>query len=125
MSERTQRLGRAAPTIPVADMSAAVRFYETAFGLEVSFAQGEPPTYVVLRKDAAEVHLSLCSDPAPRAQNVMHLIVSDAALALERCEAAGGTVVEALRDAPWGMRTFVVQDADGHRVDVGQPLGED
>jgi len=121
----TLQLGRAAVVIPVADMDRAVAFYAAAFGLEVTFENGEPTSYVVLRRDAAELHLSRCSDPSPRAQNVMHLIVSDAAEAARRCEAAGGTIVEALRDAPWGMRTFVVADPDGHRVDVGQPLGED
>ena len=117
-------LGRAAPTIPVSDVEAAVRFYRDAFGLEVTFENGDPVSYVVMKKDAAEVHLARCSDPAPRAQNVMHLIVSDAEAAHRRCQGAGGSIVEALRDAPWGMRTFVVADLDGHRIDVGQPLGE-
>lgn len=120
-----QKLGRAAPTIPVRDVAAATRFYGVAFGLEVSFTNGEPPSYVVLKKDAAEIHLSQCADPAPRAQNVMHLIVSDARAASLSCAEAGGVIVEALRDAPWGMRTFVVQDLDGHRIDVGQPLDRD
>ncbi|MEC7524841.1 MAG: VOC family protein [Myxococcota bacterium] len=116
-------LGRAAPTIPVRDMARARRFYTSAFGLEVTFSQAD--LYVVMKKDAAEVHLSVCSDPAPRSQNVMHLIVSDA-MAVERAaKAAGGEIVEALRDAPWGMRIFVVADPDGHRIDVGQPLGEE
>ena len=30
--------------------------------------------------------------------------------------------MNALRDAPWGMRTFVVADPDGNRIDIGQPL---
>ena len=121
----TYRLGRAAPTVPVSDMVAAQRFYTRAFGLEVTFENGDPTSYAVLKKDAAEIHLSVCSDPAPRAQNVMHLIVSDADAAHAACVDAGGTITEALRDAPWGMRTFVVADPDGHRIDVGQPLGEE
>ena len=45
-----------------------------------------------------------------------------------RCAAAatgpsGARIVErASRDAPWEMRTFVVADPDGNRIDVGQPL---
>ncbi|MEQ8458674.1 MAG: VOC family protein [Sandaracinaceae bacterium] len=115
-------LGRAAPTIPVRDMARARRFYEEAFGLATTFANGDG--YAVLKKDAAEVHLSRCSDPAPRSQNVMHLIVSDAEAVCGAARAAGGEIVEALRDAPWGMRTFVVRDPDGHTIDVGQPLEE-
>ncbi len=121
----TTSLGRAAPVLPVADIARAVAFYRDAFGLEVTFSMEEPPTYAVLKGGAAEVHLSRSTAPSPRDANVMHLIVGDAAAICRRCEAAGGTIVGALRDAPWGMRTFVVQDLDGHRVDVGQPLGED
>lgn len=77
-------LGRAAPTIPVSDVDAAVRFYRDAFGLAVTFENGDPVAYAVLKKDAAEVHLARCSDPAPRDQNVMHLIVSDASEAHRR-----------------------------------------
>ncbi len=123
-NDRTQ-LGRTAPTLPVADVGASCRFYEAALGLEVTFTFEEPATYAVLKKDAAEVHLSRCSDPAPRANPVFHLIVADADWAHGRCVAAGAKVVEALRTAPWGMRTFVFEDPDGHRVDVGQPLGEE
>jgi len=119
----TQRLGRAAPVIPVADMVVSLAFYRQGFGLEVTFENGDPVTYAVLKKDAAEVHLSACSDPSPRSQNVMHLLVTDADAAAASCVAAGGELVEEVRDAPWGMRTFVVRDPDGHRIDVGQPLG--
>ena len=27
-----------------------------------------------------------------------------------------------IRDAPWGLRTFVVADPDGNRLDIGQRL---
>ncbi|MGZ3443490.1 MAG: VOC family protein, partial [Polyangia bacterium] len=40
-----------------------------------------------------------------------------------RCEAAeGARIIKRLRDAPWGLRTFVVADPDGNRIDIGQRL---
>ena len=116
------RLGRAAPTLPVEDVERAARFYAASLGFELTFETGAPISYAVLKKDDAEVHLSRCSDPSPRAQSVMHLLVSDADAALARCLEAGALIVEAIRDAPWGIRTFVFEDLDGNRVDIGQPL---
>jgi predicted enzyme related to lactoylglutathione lyase len=116
------RLGRVAPTIPVRDVEAASKFYEAALGCLVTFEIGTPINYAVLKKDDAEIHLARSADPAPRTQNIMHLLVNDADAAYARCRSAGATIAEELRDAPWGMRTFVFVDIDGHRIDVGQPL---
>jgi uncharacterized glyoxalase superfamily protein PhnB len=62
------------------------------------------------------------------ASNVMHLLVEAGVDDIYvRCAAAatgpsGTRIVSAIRNAPWKMRTFVVADPDGNRIDVGQPL---
>jgi predicted enzyme related to lactoylglutathione lyase len=106
------RLGRLAPCIPVSDVGRAVAFYESVFGMQKTFENGDPVSFVVLtREHVASSH------------NVMHLIVDGADELYRRCQAAAGArIVGALRDAPWGMRTFVVADPDGNCIDVGQPL---
>ena len=75
----------------------------------------------MLERGPTQLHLARCGSPGP-ARNVAHLVVTDADAAHAACGAAGFTIVEALRDAPWGMRTFVAEDADGNRVDVGQTI---
>src|SRR4051794_40960800 len=119
----TVRLGRVAPCIPVSDVARAVAFYESVFGLRKTFENGDPVGFVVMKGDDAEVHLTLVKDHRGATHNVMHVIVDGAEELYRRCEAAeGARIIKRLRDAPWGMRTFVVADPDGNRIDVGQRL---
>jgi len=117
------RLGRLAPCIPTSDIARAVAFYERVFGMTKTFDNGEPVGFVVMKRDDAELHLTLVKDHVGKTNNVMHMIVDGADELYRRCEAAAGArIIKKLRDAPWGMRTFVVADPDGNRIDVGQPL---
>jgi uncharacterized glyoxalase superfamily protein PhnB len=118
------RLGRAAPTLGVRDLARALAFWEPVFGFARTFENGDPVSFVILKRDAAEVHLQAIPEYAGPAHNVMHLMVDDGVDELyRRCEAApGAQIVSKLRDAPWGLRTFVVADPDGNRIDVGQRI---
>jgi lactoylglutathione lyase len=123
MSSDAIRLGRVAPCLPVRDIARATAFYESVFGMCKTFENGDPVGFVVMKRDDAELHLTLVSEHAGASHNVMHMIVAGADELYRRCEAAAGArIVSKLRDAPWGMRTFVVADPDGNRIDVGQPL---
>lgn len=117
-------LGRAAPGIPVSDIARAVRFYTDVFGMHKTFENGDPVQFAIMKGGAAELHLTLVSQHGGREHNVAHLLVESGVDELyRRCQAAGGaTIVKPLRDAPWGLRTFVVADPDGNRIDIGQPL---
>ena len=46
----------------------------------------------------------------------------DASALYARLEQHGVRIVKAIRDADYGMRTFVFADPDGNRIDVGQDL---
>jgi catechol 2,3-dioxygenase-like lactoylglutathione lyase family enzyme len=120
----TLTLGRAAPTIPVRDIDAALRFYEDVLGLKKVFENGDPVGFVILEKDRAEIHLTRVKDHHAGAHNVMHMMVSDARALHDLAVAAGMRVVKGLRDQ-FGMRTFVVCDPDGNRIDVGEQLAGD
>jgi predicted enzyme related to lactoylglutathione lyase len=117
-------LGRAAPGVPVRDIARAVRFYADVFGMDKTFENGEPVQFAIMKGGAAELHLTLVSGDVGREHNVAHLMVEAGVDELyRRCQAAeGATIVKPLRDAPWGLRTFVVADPDGNRIDVGQRL---
>ena len=116
------RLGRVAPSLFVRDLERATRFWRDVFGMDKTFENGDPVSFVVMKRDDAEVHLTLVGDHVAAQENVMHMIVEGADQLYRRCQANGATIVKPLRDAPWGMRTFVVADPDGNRIDVGQPL---
>jgi catechol 2,3-dioxygenase-like lactoylglutathione lyase family enzyme len=116
------RFGRIAAAVQVTDLDRALAFYVGVLGFEKVFENGNPVGFVILEKDAAELHLDL--DPTHRAsaRNVAHLIVEDANGFYEHLVANGVRIVKGIRDADYGMRTFVIADPDGNRVDVGQDL---
>lgn len=116
------RLGRVAPTVGVSDLGRAVAFYEGVFGFRRTFENGEPVSFVILKRDDAEVHLERVEGHVAPAQNVMHILVEGVDELHARCQAVGARIHSPLRDAPWGLRTFVVADPDGNKIDVGQPL---
>jgi catechol 2,3-dioxygenase-like lactoylglutathione lyase family enzyme len=115
------RFGRLAPTLPVRDMAAALAFYEGALGFRRVFENGEPLGFVILRRDDAELHLTLQPDHRPAPFNVMHMIVGDVDAMHETCRRSGMRIVKGLRDHEYGLRAFVFADPDGNRIDVAAP----
>ena len=116
------QFGRIAPTVTVSDMAAAIQFYTTVFGFEKKFENGSPVGFAILEKDKAELHLTLNANHRATAQNIAHLMVSDAAALYAVCERKGVRIIKSLRDADYGLRGFVFADPDGNRIDVGQPI---
>jgi len=115
-------LGRLAPTLPVTDVARAVAFYADVLGFRKVFENGTPVGFVILKKDDAELHLTLDRAHAPGVRNLAHLMVADASALHAHLVAHGVRIIKALRDADFGLRCFVFADPDGNRIDVGQPL---
>lgn len=113
--------GRIAATLPVADMNRAHAFYAEALGFTRTFANGTPAGFMILKRDAAELHLTLQPGHKPAPFNVAHMMVEniDGLHAIVR--ARGLRIVKGLRDQNYGLRTFVFEDPDGNRIDVGEP----
>ncbi|WP_266171187.1 glyoxalase superfamily protein [Dyella subtropica] len=114
--------GRIAPTVTVSDIERAVRFYTEVLGFTKVFENGSPVGFVILKKDAAELHLSLSKRHKATAQNVAHLMVSEAAALYAQLEQSQVRIIKAIRDADFGLRCFVFADPDGNRIDVGQSI---
>jgi catechol 2,3-dioxygenase-like lactoylglutathione lyase family enzyme len=112
--------GRFAPTISVTDIDRALAFYVGVLGLTKTFENGDPVGFVILKRDAAEVHLTRARDHVATDRNVAHLLVSDATALYDHLVAHGVRIVKGLRDADHGLRQFVLADPDGNRIDVGQ-----
>ena len=51
--------GRFAAAVPVSDIGRALAFYQDILGMSVTFTNGDPTGFVILRRDAAELHLTL------------------------------------------------------------------
>ena len=53
------RFGRIAAMLPVADIARACDFYVSALGFRKTFENGDPVGFMILKRDAAELHLTL------------------------------------------------------------------
>ena len=116
------RLGRLAACIAVTDIDRSIAFFQDLFDMAKTFENGTPVGFVILRRDDAELHLTLDRDHRSTVNNVAHLIVSDAATLYARCQQMGVRIVKGLRDEQYGLRDFVIADPDGNRIDIGQPI---
>lgn len=116
------RYGRMAPTIAVSDIPKALEFYCSVLGFSKVFENGDPVGFVILEKDAAELHLTLERGHQGGTANVAHLMVEDASLLYAHLQQHSARIIKAIRDADYGLRGFVFADPDGNRIDVGQEL---
>ena len=102
------RFGRFAPTLSVANVSAAEHFYVDLLGFEKKFENGEPVGFMILRKDDAELHITLNPSHKATTHNVAHLMVDDAKALYDHCISRGIRVIKGLRDAEYGSARFRV-----------------
>lgn len=115
------RFGRVAPPISERDIGRALAFYEGVLCFTKVFENGSPVGFVILEKDDAELHLSLDREHRETTQRR-----APAGRRRERPDdhlsEHGTRIVKGVRDADYGMRTFVFADPDGNRIDVGEDL---
>lgn len=116
------RFGRIAAMLPVADMARACDFYVSALGFRKTFENGDPVGFMILKRDAAELHLTLQPGHKAADFNVAHMMVEDIDAVHAVIRAHGLRIVKGLRDKDYGLRAFVFEDPDGNRIDVGEPL---
>ena len=116
------RFGRIAAMLPVADMARACDFYIGALGFRKTFENGNPVGFMILKRDAAELHLTLQPGHKATDFNVAHMMVEDIDAVHAVIRERGLRIVKGLRDKDYGLRAFVFEDPDGNRIDVGEPL---
>ncbi|EUB98235.1 Glyoxalase-like domain containing protein [Rhizobium sp. CF080] len=116
------RFGRIAATLPVRDMGKSHDFYTKILGFQKIFENGNPVGFMILKRDQAELHLTL--QPAHKAPdfNVAHLMVDDIDALHAICQRHGVRIIKSLQDKDYGLRAFVFEDPDGNRIDVGQVI---
>ena len=116
------RFGRIAAMLPVKDIDRAMDFYSGVLGFTKVFENGNPVGFVILKRDAAELHLTLQPNHEIPNFNVAHLMVDDADALYTLCQAHGARIIKRLQDKDYGLRAFVFEDPDGNRIDVGQAI---
>jgi predicted enzyme related to lactoylglutathione lyase len=112
------------------ELSRAVAFYEALGFRFPPIAPGEDHVEaegaVRLMIDTAALIEGLIGEPPRPANTAAFAVLAASPAAVDdlaaRAAAAGGTVVLAPFDAPWGQRYATVADPDGYRVDLFCPL---
>jgi catechol 2,3-dioxygenase-like lactoylglutathione lyase family enzyme len=113
--------GRVAPTVPVADLHRALRFYEGLLGFRVAFTNGIPVSFAVIKQGDAEFHLSM--QPEKAGFSHVHVMVDDLDGVHELLQQAGAAVTQPPKLQPWGLRDLVVADPDGNTLEMAQAVG--
>lgn len=116
------RFGRVAAILPVKDLQRATDFYIGVAGFRKVFENGSPVGFMILKRDDAELHLSLQPDYQPPAFNVAHIMVEDVDGFHALCKSHGLRIIKGLQDKDYGLRAFVFEDTEGNRIDVGARL---
>lgn len=122
MDDHGVGFGRIAATLGVTDMARAYSFYADILGFEKTFENGNPVQFMILKRGQAELHLILHPEHQAAGFNVAHMLVDDAAALHTRCQDAEVHVIKFLQDKDYGLRSFVIADPDGNRIDIGQAL---
>jgi len=121
-SAESLTFGRIAATLPVKDIGRAHDFYCGLLGFNKLFENGDPVGFMILKRDAAEIHLTLQRDHKAAKFPVAHMIVDDADALHGVCVENGLRIIKRLGNADYGLRGFVFEDTEGNRIDVGQPI---
>lgn len=126
----TPRLTSSAPVLLVRDVVAAANHYRDALGFTYERFWGEPPNFVILKRDG--LHLMLSQAPSvfglvPHWKvnhgmwNVYFWTDNVDALFAD-FQQRGAKIDYGLGNKPYGIREFGIQDLDGHDIGFGQPI---
>lgn len=121
--------------IHVPDVSAALAFYERAFGFERRFVApggeyGELQTGDTALAFAAETLIAQYglgvrenrTDQAPAGIEIA-LVTDDVSTAYAKAIAAGATPAKPPAEKPWGQTVAYVRDLNGFLVEICSPIG--
>jgi uncharacterized glyoxalase superfamily protein PhnB len=119
-------MSRAAPILPVRDMTAALAHYrKLGFDVQAYGAPGDAnPEYGFARRGAVELHLSRSPDHDPKTTaSCCYLYVDDAdALHAEWQAANAAGRLRPPHDTPYGLREFGHVDPEGDLLRIGSPF---
>jgi uncharacterized glyoxalase superfamily protein PhnB len=118
----------------VANMKSSCDFYTIKLGFGVEFIYGDPPYYGQVIRDNARLALRLVFEPVfvadvrKREHLLSASITVDTANEIKELflsyQAAGVSFHQALKEEPWGARTFIVSDPDENLILFAGPAAD-
>jgi catechol 2,3-dioxygenase-like lactoylglutathione lyase family enzyme len=123
------KLKNSVPVIATSDVRATVDYYSRVLGFAEHFVFGEPPVYAGVERDG--VLLYITHDPrmaAMLAESDLHpdifLWVQDVDGMFQEHRRNGAKVIEEISDRPWDARQYVIEDPNGYRLKIAEPVDE-
>lgn len=112
-----------APVLTVDNAPKTSEFYCDVLGFRVERAQGDPPYYIVVRRDGVAIHLSEREDVSGKIQPCnVYVLVSDIDAVYEELCAMGIRLFSPPEVMDNGFREFEASDPNGHFLTFGQPV---
>ncbi len=116
----------AEPQLYVRDVNASCSFFSEKLGFEIVFVHGDPAFYGQVCRDDARLNLRMIREPVfagnirEREQLLSASIIAATHAEIERLfseyQLRAVRFSQALREEPWGAKTFVVVDPDGNLI---------
>lgn len=126
-----QKFYAAAPYFIVDDILQSAEFYRDKLGFHFDRFWGEPPQFVIVRRDGVSIMLkSIGSTGHSRPNCSVHpnscwdayVRVKDADALYDELRSRGVKITREIEDAPYGCRDFDVEDNSGYILGFGQDL---
>jgi uncharacterized glyoxalase superfamily protein PhnB len=125
------RLIASAPVLLVKNVVHSAHYYRDAMGFIFPKFWGDPPSFVILRRDGMHLMLKQTDDAAhvlcywtvSKGLWNIYFWVSDADALHAEFVAKGAKIDYPVCDQPYGCREFGVQDIDGYDIGFGQEIG--
>ena len=124
----TPRLTASAPVLLVKDVRAAANHYRDAMGFGYDRFWGDPPSFVILKRDGMFIMLKQAENPEHVVPNwtVSHQLwdvyfwVKGVDALHDEFVRRGATIDYGLENKPYGCREFGTRDIDGHDIAFGE-----
>jgi uncharacterized glyoxalase superfamily protein PhnB len=119
------------PYFIVDDIHASAEFYRDKLGFEFNQIWGEPPQFVIVRRDGASIMLkSIESTGHSRPNYSVHpnacwdayISVKDADALYQELRSRGVKIVREIENTYYNCRDFDVEDNSGYIIGFGQDL---
>ena len=89
----------------------------------MTFTNGSPVCFAIVRRDEAEVHLDV--RPKAAGQCHCHILVEGIDEFYRACETGGVTIKQPLKVQSWGLRDMMIADPDGNTMEIDEAVAQE
>ena len=117
----------AIPVIATADIRSTVDYYINVLGFAEHFIYGDPPVYAAVSRDGVLLYINHDDEMAAtlkdsRLHPDIFFWVQDVDKLFEEHKRRGARIVEEISDRAWDARQYVVEDPNGYRLKIAEPI---